>query len=78
MPRKKTEPKPRINTSDWRNLPADKWTVRSFHAYFADMNANHYGVAEYLPMRNWSVEQRMLKAAIGAHGTEILRQAFDE
>lgn len=71
-------PKTKIDRSDWRNLPADQWNVRTFHAYFADMNAELYGASPYLPMRNWAFEQGVLKRAITEHGTELLRQAFDE
>ncbi|GMK47589.1 hypothetical protein PghCCS26_47190 [Paenibacillus glycanilyticus] len=78
MPRKKSEPKPKINRSDWRNLPDSEWNVRTFHAYFSDMNAECYGSSPYLPRRNWAFEQGALKRAIAEHGAELLRQAFDE
>lgn len=77
-PRKKAEPKPKIDRSDWRNLTYDKWNVRTFHAYFADMNAELYGADKYLPMRNWGFEQGAIKHALAEHGAELLRFAFDE
>lgn len=70
-----TKPK-RINSADWRVLPDDRWNVRTFHAYFIEMNAEMFGV-DYAPMRNWAAEQRLLKSAIERHGPEILRQACD-
>lgn len=77
-----TKPKktsvPKIDRGDWRNINYDKWNVRTFHAYFADMNAELYGVDKYLPMRNWGFEQGAIKQAIAEHGAELLRLAFDE
>ncbi|ANY67677.1 hypothetical protein BBD42_15295 [Paenibacillus sp. BIHB 4019] len=63
---------------DWRNLPTVDWNVRTFHVYFADMNAEIFGAAPYLPMRNWAFEQAQIKRAIEAYGPDILRAAFDE
>lgn len=70
--------KPKVNRKDWRNLPLDQWNVASFHAYFADMNRELYGVEQYVPMRNWSFEQGVLKRAIETHGPALLKAAFDE
>lgn len=81
-PRKKAEskaPKQRITAeerADWRNLPTADWNVRTFHAFFADMNRERYGL-EYAPMRNWAFEQGALKRAITAHGPELLRAACE-
>jgi len=69
--------KPKINSADWRALPIDRWNVRSFHAYFADMNRELYGM-DYVPMRNYSFEQGVIKRELTKYGPEILRQAFDE
>lgn len=77
-PRKKAEPKPRVNTKDWRNLTYDKWNVLTVHTYFADMNAELFGVEAYLPMRNWGFEQGAIKHTLSEHGAELLRLAFDE
>ncbi|WP_010494986.1 hypothetical protein [Paenibacillus elgii] len=68
----------KINRKDWRNLPPEQWNVASFHAYFADMNREFYGVETYVPMRNWRFEQGVLKRAIDEHGPVMLRAAFDE
>jgi hypothetical protein len=76
-PRKKAEPKPRINTKEWRDLPYDKWTTASVLAYFTEMNTELYGM-EYAPMRNYGFEQGAIKQALTKHGAELLRQAFDE
>lgn len=73
--------KPRITAEqrkDWRNLPYDQWNTHTIHAYFADMNREHFGVAEYLPMRNWRFEQGRIKQALNEHGAELLHRAFDE
>lgn len=82
MPRKKTaKTKPRITADqrrDWRNLPSTHWNTLTFHAYFADMNRDRYGVETYVPMRNYSFEQAQIKRAIDAYGPELLRAAFDE
>lgn len=77
-PRVKKPPAPKIDRSDWRYLSYDKWNVRTFHAYFADMNAKLYGADKYLPMRNWGFEQGAIKHALTEHGAELLRLAFDE
>lgn len=80
--RKKAESKPpkqRITVerrADWRNLPTADWNVRTFHAFFIDMNRERYGL-EYAPMRNWAFEQGALKRAIDAHGPELLRAACE-
>lgn len=71
------KPVSRIDSRDWRNCPIERWNTNTFHAYFADMNREMFGV-EYAPMRNWSFEQGALRNAIKAHGPELLRQAFDE
>jgi len=63
---------------DWRALSYEHWNVRTLHAYFADMNAEYFGVAEYYPMRNWAFEQGVLKRALAEYGAEMLRAAFDE
>jgi hypothetical protein len=69
---------PNIKRKDWRTLPISDWNTLTYHAYFADMNAELYGVDTYLPLRNWSYEQAQIKRAIEAYGSEILRAAFDE
>lgn len=66
----------KVNTADWRNLAIDKWNVRSFHAYFADMNREYYGV-DYAPMRNWKFEQGVIKRALAEHGAPLLKRCFD-
>lgn len=63
---------------DWKTLATADYNVLSFTEYFRGMNAEHYGVSEYLPFHNWRVEQGMIKRALDAHGPVILRAAFDE
>ncbi|WP_337102405.1 hypothetical protein [Paenibacillus sp. YIM B09110] len=86
MPRKKTDkpPKPpkqpRITAEqrrDWRNLPTRDWNVMTFLAFFTDRNAELYGAETYVPMRNWSFEQGVLKRAIAAHRPDVLREACE-
>lgn len=67
-----------IKTSDWRDLPLDRWNVRTVHAYFADMNRELYGVETYIPQRNWRFEQGVIKRALEQYGAATLKAAFDE
>jgi len=76
-PRKKAEPKPRVNTKEWRNLPYNKWTTATVLAYFVEMNAELYGM-EYAPMRNYGFEQGAIKQALIKHGAELLHLSFIE
>jgi len=69
---------PKIDRKDWRNLPSEQWNVRSFHVFFADMNAELFGATDYVPLRNWAFEQGVIKRAITEHGAVALRRAFDE
>lgn len=78
-PRKKAEPKITAEQrKDWRNLPVTEWNTLTFHVYFADMNAELFGVETYAPLRNWGFEQGAIKRELAAHGPEVLREAFDE
>lgn len=74
----KAPKQPKISTSDWQALPIAQWNVRTFHAYFADMNRECYGVTEYFPQQNWRAEQGILKRALDQYGAATLRSAFDE
>lgn len=78
MTRRTTPKTPKIDTSDWRNLPLDAWNVRTVQAYFIDCNRELFGIETYLPMRNWSFEQAQIKRALTAYGSATLRLAFDE
>ena len=78
MPRIKKPAAPKINTSDWRTLPYDKWTTRTVHAYFADRNRELYGIEQYVPTRNFSFEQGVIKRNLTQYGAEVLREVFDE
>lgn len=66
----------KIKTDDWRNLPAEKWNVRTVHAYFIEMNRELYD-AEYVPMRNWKFEQGVIKRNLTSYGPEVMRKVFD-
>lgn len=67
----------KIKTDDWRNLPAEKWNVRTVHAYFADMNRELFGAEVYVPMRNWKFEQGVIKRNLTLYGPEVMRKVFD-
>lgn len=76
-----TKKKPRITAEqrkDWRNLPYDQWNTTTVQVYFADTNREHFGVENYLPMRNYGFEQGRIKQALNDHGAELLHRAFDE
>ncbi|MBY0023807.1 hypothetical protein H7K28_18040 [Paenibacillus polymyxa] len=70
MPAKKTD------RTAWHTLPHAQWNVRTVHAMFADLNREHFGVETYLPMRNWSFEQGVIKRALTEHGADVLHEAF--
>lgn len=78
MTRKKSEPKPKIDRKDWRNLTSAQWNTLSFHAYFADMNREKFGVETYVPMRNFGFEQRQIKTAIERYGAEVVREVCEQ
>ena len=78
MPRKKPEIKPKNDRKDWRNLPTASWNTTTFHAYFAEMNRDRFGVEIYVPLRNWGFEQRQIKAAIERYGAEVVREVCDQ
>ncbi|AQR77229.1 hypothetical protein ABNB59_17280 [Paenibacillus larvae] len=66
----------KIKSDDWRNLPIEKWNVRTVHAYFIEMNRELYD-AEYVPMRNWKFEQGVIKRNLKSYGPEVLQKVFD-
>ena len=73
--------KPRITAAqrkDWRSLPLNEWNTATIHAYFIEMNRELFGVDEYLPLRNWTIERALIKRALTEHGAEVLKRAFDE
>jgi hypothetical protein len=78
MPRAKKPAAPKINTSDWRNLPPSQWNTRTVHAYFADRNRELFGVETYIPTRNWAFEQGVIKRNLAQYGADVLREVFDE
>jgi len=67
----------KVNTADWRNLPLDRWNVRTFSQMFIDLNHEYYGM-EYVPMRNWRFEQGVIKRELNKYGAATLKAAFDE
>ncbi len=78
---RKKSAKPRITAErrrDWKALPTSDWNTLTFTEYFRSMNEEYFGIAEYMPMRNWRFEQGVIKRALDAHGPELLRAAFDE
>lgn len=75
-PRKKAEPKPKINRKDWRNLPYEQWNTLTVCVMVADLNREHYGVETYIPFHNWSVERGMIKRNLAQYGAEVLAEFF--
>lgn len=65
----------KITVKDWRNLPADKWTVTTFRQFLADQHEAKYGIP--YTARNFAIEGRWLKSMIAEHGSEVVR-AFIE
>jgi hypothetical protein len=68
----------KVNRKDWRNLPLSEWNTLTVHAMFIELNAEKFGVEEYVPMRNWAFEQAQIKRNLTQYGAEILREVFDE
>ncbi|MHA7962814.1 hypothetical protein ACX93W_01630 [Paenibacillus sp. CAU 1782] len=75
MPVKKRMPKEK--RMNWRELLTEDWNVLTFQSYFSDMNREKFG-AGYVPMRNYSFEQGVIKRQLDEYGPEILRAAFEE
>jgi hypothetical protein len=69
---------PKINTADWRNLPANQWNARTVQTMCIDRNRELYGVEQYVPYRNWTAEQAIIKRNLTQYGAEVLRVVFDE
>ena len=73
---------PKISTKDWRNLPIEQWNVTTFHAYLAELTADHFGV-EYAPTgsgsksQRWAREKGMMKQAQERYGNEVLRRFIE-
>lgn len=67
----------KVDHTQWRELPAASWNVRTVSVMFTDLNHQHYAV-DYAPFRNWAVERGMIKNALAEHGAELLRAAAEE
>ncbi|MEH6941624.1 hypothetical protein [Bacillus sp. JJ722] len=72
----------KIKSSDWRNLPIERWNVASFTAFITDTTREKYGV-EYQPggkgakNQRWARERGMLKQAQGTYGNAVLRKFIE-
>jgi hypothetical protein len=77
-PRKKAEPKPRIKTSDWRNLPYDKWNTLTVTSMVTELHAERFGELTYVPFRNWSVERGVIKRNLTQYGGEVIAEFFTQ
>lgn len=69
--------KPKIDRSDWRNLPLEQWNVRTVHAMVIEINNEKFGVDKYVPMRGWGFEQGAIKRALAEYGADALRQTIE-
>lgn len=74
MPRKT---KPKIDRSDWRNLPLEQWNTKTVHAMIIELNAERFDVDKYVPMRSWSVEQGIIKRILTQYGAEAVRETIE-
>jgi hypothetical protein len=65
----------KISVKDWRNLPADKWTITTFRAFLAEEHERRFGIP--YTARNYAIEGRWLKAMIAEHGAEVVRKFIE-
>lgn len=74
--------KPKIDRSDWRNLPLEQWNTKTVHAMIIELNAERFDVEKYVPMRSWSFEQGVIKRILTQYGPEAvyftIERAFAE
>ncbi|SET43196.1 hypothetical protein SAMN05216389_11153 [Oceanobacillus limi] len=73
----------RTKSTDWRNLPLDKWNTLTFHAYLSDKHEEMFGV-EYVPYRGWQAEKGLIGNLIGTktkgakYDKAIVKRFIDE
>ena len=65
----------KISVKDWRNLPADKWTVTTFRQFLADQHEAKYGIK--YTTRNFAIEARWLKSLVAEHGADVVRSFIE-
>src|SRR5690625_3911266 len=69
--------------NDWQARDIDDWTTTTFTSYMQDKHRELFG-CEYVPMRNWAMEQGMLGRLIGTrtkegtHSKAIVKRFIDE
>ena len=72
----------KVNSSDWRNLPIERWNIATFLAFIAEGTREKYGV-DYAPggggskAMRWNRERGMLKQAQGRYGNAVLRKFIE-
>ncbi len=72
----------KIKSDDHRNLPLEKWNVRTYFAYLTHLTAEKFGV-EYAPTgggskaQRWQRESGMLKQAQGKYGNAVLKRFIE-
>lgn len=73
---------PKIKSSDWRNLPIERWNIATFLAFITETTAEKYG-QPYVPggggakSVRWARERGMLKQAQGTYGNAVLRKFIE-
>ena len=72
-----TMSKPKIDRSDWRNLPLEKWNTKTVHAMVIDLNAEKFGIEKYVPMRGWGFEQGVIKRNLTQYGAEDIGKTIE-
>lgn len=73
----------RTRSTDWRNLPLDKWNTTTFTEYLKAKHLELFGI-EYVPYRSWQAEQGQLGNLIGTRTKEakydkaVVKRFIDE
>jgi|SRR5690625_2329487 len=69
--------------TDWQARDIEDWNTTTFTAYMQDKHRELFG-CEYVPMRNWAMEQGMIGRLIGtrtkkgSHSKETVKRFIDE
>jgi hypothetical protein len=72
---KKKERKPRIKTTDWRQLPIETWTATTFKEYLVEQHQLKFDLP--YQVNNWKMHQRMIKNLYEKHGQEVVKEFID-
>lgn len=68
--------KKKIDRKDWRTLQDSEWRTPTVHAMVIDLNAEMFGVTQYIPLRTWAFEQGVIKRALAQYGPSALRETI--